>query len=61
MRTRPEHGEDSCVGKGLLEDKAALITGGDSGIDRAVAIAYPLGACSSPARFAAIATSSGLA
>lgn len=40
MRTKPDHGEDSYVGKGLLKDKAALITGGDSGIGRAVAIAY---------------------
>ncbi|GAA0675423.1 hypothetical protein FHT00_003071 [Sphingomonas insulae] len=40
MRTKPDHGEDSYVGKGLLKDKTALITGGDSGIGRAVAIAY---------------------
>jgi NAD(P)-dependent dehydrogenase (short-subunit alcohol dehydrogenase family) len=40
MRTKPDHGEDSYVGKGLLKNKIALITGGDSGIGRAVAIAY---------------------
>lgn len=40
MRTKPDHGEDSYVGKGLLEKRIALITGGDSGIGRAVAIAY---------------------
>jgi len=40
MRTKPDHGEDSYVGKGLLGEKVALVTGGDSGIGRAVAIAY---------------------
>ncbi len=40
MRTKPDHGEDSYVGKGLLKNRIALITGGDSGIGRAVAIAY---------------------
>ena len=40
MRTKPDHGENSYVGKGLLAGMAALITGGDSGIGRAIAIAY---------------------
>lgn len=40
MVPAPDHGEESYVGKGLLAGKVALITGGDSGIGRAVAIAY---------------------
>lgn len=40
MRNKPDHGEQSYIGKGLLAGKVALITGGDSGIGRAVAIAY---------------------
>jgi NAD(P)-dependent dehydrogenase (short-subunit alcohol dehydrogenase family) len=35
-----DHGEDSYKGSGRLEGRRALITGGDSGIGRAVAIAY---------------------
>lgn len=40
MRPAPDHGEQSYVGSGKLEGLRALITGGDSGIGRAVAIAY---------------------
>ncbi len=40
MRTEPDHGEDSYVGSGRLEGRRAVITGGDSGIGRAVAIAF---------------------
>jgi len=40
MDPRPDHGEDSYVGSGRLRGKRAVITGGDSGIGRAVALAY---------------------
>ena len=40
MSPAPDHGEQSYVGRGLLAGRVALITGGDSGIGRAVAIAY---------------------
>lgn len=37
---KPDHGEDTYIGSGKLEGKRALITGGDSGIGRAAAIAF---------------------
>jgi NAD(P)-dependent dehydrogenase (short-subunit alcohol dehydrogenase family) len=40
MVPRPDHGETSYKGSGRLAGKKAVITGGDSGIGRAVAIAY---------------------
>jgi hypothetical protein len=40
MSPRPDHGEASYRGSGRLAGKRALITGGDSGIGRAAAIAY---------------------
>jgi NAD(P)-dependent dehydrogenase (short-subunit alcohol dehydrogenase family) len=40
LRPAPDHGEESYVGTGKLVGRRALITGGDSGIGRAVAIAF---------------------
>jgi hypothetical protein len=37
---RPDHGEHTYRGCGKLQGRAALITGADSGIGRAVAIAF---------------------
>ena len=40
MDPRPDYGVESYKGSGKLEGKAAIITGGDSGIGRAVALAF---------------------
>ncbi|HSX43656.1 MAG TPA: SDR family oxidoreductase [Candidatus Saccharimonadales bacterium] len=40
MQPRPDHGEESYTGTGRLKGRKALVTGGDSGIGRAAAIAF---------------------
>src|SRR3954468_13361748 len=40
MNPEPDYGEDSYKGSGRLTDKRAIITGADSGIGRAVALAF---------------------
>ncbi|MBN3939292.1 MAG: SDR family oxidoreductase [Nostoc sp.] len=40
MQPKPDHGEQSYIGSGKLAGRKALVTGADSGIGRAVAIAF---------------------
>ena len=40
MQPKPDHGEETYQGSGRLAGRTALITGGDSGIGRAVSIAF---------------------
>src|SRR5918997_4245649 len=40
MQDQPDHGEETYRGSDRLTDKRAVITGGDSGIGRAVAMAF---------------------
>lgn len=40
MELKPDHGEDSYKGYNRMTDKCVVITGGDSGIGKAIAIAF---------------------
>src|SRR3954447_12339788 len=40
MTPKPDHGEHSYKGSGKLDGRVAIVTGADSGIGRAVAIAF---------------------
>ena len=40
MKPKPDYGEETCRGSGRLEGKKAVVTGGDSGIGRAVALVF---------------------
>jgi NAD(P)-dependent dehydrogenase (short-subunit alcohol dehydrogenase family) len=40
MKPKPDHGEESYKGTGRLKGRKAVVTGGDSGIGRAAAIAF---------------------
>ncbi len=40
MRTKADYGEETYTGSGRLAGRAAIVTGGDSGIGRAVALAF---------------------
>ncbi len=48
MDPKPDHGETSYEGRARLLGKRALITGGDSGMGRAAAIAMPVRAATLP-------------
>jgi hypothetical protein len=50
MERQPDHGEESYRGTGKLTGRRALITGADSGIGRAVAIAFARRALTSSCR-----------